>query len=254
MCVTISPISSMWPITSSRRRALSKPCLGATQRQRRADHVGAHLGERARRLAPHLGRGASHSRTARARRAGRAGPAARRPRPARSPAGVSAGSLIARAALAGRTGGCRRGGSTPPRAACRCARARRSCTDRSEIGSPPSRSALTCTSRGGPPPPAIASARPVIEKISSPVSPSDCALWPVGELQRQHAHADQVRAVDALEALRDHRPHAEQLRALGGPVARGARAVLPAREHDQLDALAHVAHGGVVDRHLLRVA
>src|SRR5712692_3913768 len=30
------------------------------------------------------------------------------------------------------------------------------------------------------------------------------------ELEGEHAHADQVRAVDALEALRDHRAHTEQ--------------------------------------------
>ena len=55
----------------------------------------------------------------------------------------------------------------------------------------------------------------------------------VGELQRQHAHADEVRAVDALERLRDHGAHAEQVRALRRPVARRARAVLLAGEHDQ---------------------
>ena len=38
------------------------------------------------------------------------------------------------------------------------------------------------------------------------------------ELERQNAHPDQVAAVDALVALRDDRPHAEQARALGGPV------------------------------------
>ena len=46
------------------------------------------------------------------------------------------------------------------------------------------------------------------------------------ELQRQHAHADQVAAVDALEAAGDHGLHAQQLGALGGPVARRAGAVL----------------------------
>ena len=57
------------------------------------------------------------------------------------------------------------------------------------------------------------------------------------ELQRQDAHADQVRAVDALEALRDHRAHAEQQRALRGPVARAAGAVLVAGDDDQRHAL-----------------
>ena len=40
------------------------------------------------------------------------------------------------------------------------------------------------------------------------------------ELKRDDAHADQVRAVDALEAFGDHGFHAEEVRTLGGPVAR----------------------------------
>ena len=40
------------------------------------------------------------------------------------------------------------------------------------------------------------------------------------ELQRQHAHADEVAAVDALEALDDDRLDAEEAWALGGPVTR----------------------------------
>src|SRR5690606_20715728 len=52
------------------------------------------------------------------------------------------------------------------------------------------------------------------------------------ELEGQHAHADQVRAVDAFEAAGDDRLGAEQLGALGGPVARRARAVLLAAEDD----------------------
>ena len=41
----------------------------------------------------------------------------------------------------------------------------------------------------------------------------------VHELQRQHPHADQVAAVDALEALGDHRADAQQDRPLRGPIA-----------------------------------
>jgi hypothetical protein len=52
------------------------------------------------------------------------------------------------------------------------------------------------------------------------------------ELQRQHAHADQVGAVDPFVAARDHRPHAEQARSLGRPVARRAGAVLLAGDDD----------------------
>ena len=39
------------------------------------------------------------------------------------------------------------------------------------------------------------------------------------KLQRQHAHAHQVAAVNPLEALGDHSPDAQQQRALGSPVA-----------------------------------
>ena len=44
---------------------------------------------------------------------------------------------------------------------------------------------------------------------------------PILELQRQDAHSHEVRAVDTLVGLGDHRAHAEQPRALGRPVARG---------------------------------
>src|SRR5258708_16149645 len=53
------------------------------------------------------------------------------------------------------------------------------------------------------------------------------------ELQRQHADAHEVRAVNALEALDDHRLDAQQQRALRRPVARGAPAVLPATDAHQ---------------------
>src|SRR5947208_7773582 len=43
------------------------------------------------------------------------------------------------------------------------------------------------------------------------------AAWLV--LQRQHAHVDEVAAVNALEALGEHRLDAEQQRAFRGPVA-----------------------------------
>jgi len=39
------------------------------------------------------------------------------------------------------------------------------------------------------------------------------------ELQRQHAHADEVAAVDAFEALRHDGFHAEKVRAFRRPVA-----------------------------------
>src|SRR6185436_14824347 len=70
------------------------------------------------------------------------------------------------------------------------------------------------------------------------------------ELQRQHAHADEVGAVDALEAARDHNLYSEEHGALRGPVARGAGAVLFAAEDDRRRAVGDVAHGRVIDRKL----
>src|SRR5690606_23633005 len=48
--------------------------------------------------------------------------------------------------------------------------------------------------------------------------PQGVTVLAVEELQGQHAHADQVGTVDALETLGDHRPDAQQGGALGGPV------------------------------------
>ena len=74
---------------------------------------------------------------------------------------------------------------------------------------------------------------PAKSYTSSPVSPSDSTFWPVLKLQRQNAHAHQVRTVNALEALRNHRPHAQQLWSLGRPVARRTRTVFLARQNHQ---------------------
>ena len=57
--------------------------------------------------------------------------------------------------------------------------------------------------------------------------------------------------MDALVALGDHSLDAQQLRALGGPVARRTRAVFLAAEHDARRAVGDVLHGRVIDRHLL---
>src|SRR5471032_2856739 len=70
------------------------------------------------------------------------------------------------------------------------------------------------------------------------------------ELQRQHAHADQVGAVDAFERAHDHGLHAQQLGALGGPVARRAGAVFFAAEHHRRRAFGDILHRRVVDRQL----
>src|SRR5439155_16295120 len=70
-------------------------------------------------------------------------------------------------------------------------------------------------------------------------------------LQREDAHPYEVRAMDALEGLRDDRPHAEEQRTLRRPVTRAARAVLLACEYDERRAIALVAHRCVVDHHLV---
>src|SRR2546427_3023290 len=70
------------------------------------------------------------------------------------------------------------------------------------------------------------------------------------ELEGEHTHADEVRAMDALEALHDHRAHPQEQRALRRPVARAARAVLLAAEHHGRDAFGDVFHRRFVDRHL----
>ena len=73
----------------------------------------------------------------------------------------------------------------------------------------------------------------------------------VDELERDHAHADQVGAVDPLVGLGDDGADAEQVGALGRPVARGAGAVFLAGDDDQRHSLLLVAHRRVVDRHHL---
>ena len=47
-----------------------------------------------------------------------------------------------------------------------------------------------------------------------------CGIFARLELQRQDAHADEIRAMNALVALRNDGPHAEQFDAFGCPVAR----------------------------------
>ena len=55
----------------------------------------------------------------------------------------------------------------------------------------------------------------------------------VDELERDHAHADQVGAVDALIGLGDDRADAEQVGALRRPVAAGAGAIFLAGDDDE---------------------
>ena len=59
------------------------------------------------------------------------------------------------------------------------------------------------------------------------------------------AHADQVAAVDALEAQRQHGADAQQALALGGPVARRSGAVALARDEHHRQPGVAVARGGL---------
>lgn len=71
------------------------------------------------------------------------------------------------------------------------------------------------------------------------------------ELEGQDAHADEVASVDTLVALSDDSVDALEVGALGGPIARGARAVLFASKDDQLLTFIEVLLGCVEDGHLL---
>ena len=107
-------------------------------------------------------------------------------------------------------------------------------------------SARTVSVRGNAPS-AESSATPAMPNVSSPVNPSTSTDRAVDKLEGQHSHTDEIRTVNAFEAFGDHGANTEQLRALGGPVARRARPVLLAGQDDERNAVARVPHGGVVD-------
>ena len=73
----------------------------------------------------------------------------------------------------------------------------------------------------------------------------------VGELQRKDTHADEVRAVDAFEALGNDGFDAEKAGAFGSPVAAGTGAVFLPGEDNERGALGLIFHAGIVDEHLL---
>src|SRR4051794_15941169 len=62
------------------------------------------------------------------------------------------------------------------------------------------------------------------------------------ELQREDAHADQVRAMDALEALSDDGAYAEEFGAFRGPVAGGTGAVLLAGDDHERRSFLLILH------------
>src|ERR1700676_989680 len=70
----------------------------------------------------------------------------------------------------------------------------------------------------------------------------------VREQERDHAHADQVGTVNALERACDHGAHAEQGGPFGRPVATAASAEIAPAENDERNIALAVAHGGVGNR------
>src|SRR5579884_2658032 len=52
-----------------------------------------------------------------------------------------------------------------------------------------------------------------------------CGRFAFSELQGKHTHADEVTAVNALEAFREYRLYTEQSRPLGSPIAGRAGAI-----------------------------
>ncbi len=136
---------------------------------------------------------------------------------------------------AGPPAGSRRGGSSRPRSGRRAGRSPRTAAP---LPSSPDADRQRQRARGAGPP---ASPRPSTSRARS--ARACRADSPGTELERQDAHPDEVRAVDPLVALGEDGPDAEQRRALGGPVARRAGAVLATGEHEQRDAFR-----GVPDR------
>ncbi len=106
-------------------------------------------------------------------------------------------------------------------------------------------------SAGGPPPSAIASARPVIENVSSPVSPSEAALSPSRNcsgstpmpIRFERWMRSKLSAITARTPS-SFVPLAAQSREEPVPYS------LPASTTRSMPCL-DVAHGGVVDRQLL---
>ena len=111
--------------------------------------------------------------------------------------------------------------------------------------------AFTRSCEGIGSPGGLAAARPSIQKRSSPVSPSDPAASPAGNcsgstpmpIRLERWMRSKLSAITALTPS-SLVPLAAQSREDPVPYSR-------AGEHDQLDAFGGVAHGGLVDRHLL---
>ena len=71
---------------------------------------------------------------------------------------------------------------------------------------------------------------------------------PLGELQRQHSHANKIRAMNALEARGHDGFHPEQARSLRRPVAARSGAVFVTSENDQRNFVCRISHRRVENR------
>ncbi len=69
------------------------------------------------------------------------------------------------------------------------------------------------------------------------------------ELQRQHTHADQIRAVNTFETLRNHGFDAQQIGAFRRPVTARPGAVLLTGNHHQRRVRRLIFHRCIVDGH-----
>src|SRR5580704_638107 len=67
------------------------------------------------------------------------------------------------------------------------------------------------------------------------------------ELERKDAHPNQVRAVDALEALGDDDFHSEKAGPLGGPVPARTGPIFLSGKDDEWNPIGLVGHASVID-------
>ncbi len=80
--------------------------------------------------------------------------------------------------------------------------------------------------------------------------PVGFCIFPSTELQRQNAHTDQIRAMNAFVTFSDHRVYAEKARAFRSPVAGRAGAVFLARNNDQRHSFGKIFFRRFEDGHL----
>ena len=84
-----------------------------------------------------------------------------------------------------------------------------------------------------------------------PIEVEGISAFAVSKLQRQHAHSDEIGAVDSFVAGGQYGSDAQQVGSLGGPIAGRPGSVFGSGEHDERRAIGLVLVGGFVDRHLI---